>query len=162
MRKRNAVPCKPQPAFRTARESRLHDAAPGGALLSLPEPAVRSTSDGSTSRANPSDLLGFLLVRPQQIQNHVADPGGVKCPDLLGDHLRRAKSAVAFCRFTKVHGVTNAQGLGRAVQCLFVGVVETCGNRRWPVPNDAEPRPACSADLLIAFRAELYVSGVTT
>src|SRR5690349_2574551 len=73
----------------------------------------------------PSDLLGFLFVRPQQIQNHVADPGGVKCPNPLGDHLRRAKSAVAFCRFTKVHGVTNAQGFGRAVQCFFVGAVET-------------------------------------
>jgi hypothetical protein len=51
----------------------------------------------------PGDLFGFLLVWPQQIQDHVANPGSVKCPDPLGNHLRRAKSTVALRGFAEVH-----------------------------------------------------------
>ena len=48
----------------------------------------------------------------------------MELPDTFRDHLRRAQRAIALCRLTEIHGVTNAEGFGRAVQCFLVAVVQ--------------------------------------
>ena len=70
------------------------------------------------------DLGVPLLVRPQQVRHDMAHAGGMEFADAFGNLLGAAERAIAHSRLAEIHRIANAERLRRAIQCLFIGVVD--------------------------------------
>ena len=92
----------------------------------------------------------------------MADAHRVEAADGFDDLGRRTERAVALGSLAKIHRIALAEGEGRRIERLFIGVVD-CVNSRWDVPKPrSKTRPQLLAAAAIFASPSRNMSGVTT